>query len=202
MRPVMIVVGGHSRSVGKTTTIEEILGDRTDERWAAVKVSSHRHALPDVDRPLIEPDRLADPRTQTGRYLLAGAERAFLCRTPAAQLTATAAFIRELQDDGCNVIVESNRIIDFLRPDLVLFTVAPRIEDWKASSGVALARTDAFVVRTDDEAEAREAVRALAAKGRTAFAPGHGDETLRMLAWLQVRLPATSEEWRQHVSIH
>jgi hypothetical protein len=196
------VVGGHSRGVGKTTTIEEILRDRADERWAAVKVSAHRHAASHESPPLIQRDDRPDPDTQTGRYLLAGAERAFLCRTPAAQLPATAAFIRALRDEGCHVIVESNRIIDFLRPDLVLFTVAPRIEDWKSSSGVALARTDAFVIRENSEPDARAAVHALEAKGRVGFAPGHGDETIRMLAWLQVRLPVTSEEWWQYVSAH
>ncbi|MBM4362820.1 MAG: hypothetical protein FJ104_09075, partial [Deltaproteobacteria bacterium] len=118
-----------------------------------------------------------------------------------AQLPAAAAFIGELRDDGVNVIVESNRIIDFIRPDLVLFAVAPRIADWKASSGVALARTDAFVIRDVSEAEAYEAVQALAAKGRSGFAPGHGDETTRLLAWLAVRLPATSP-WREHAEVH
>ena len=184
----LIVVAGHSRGVGKTTTIEEILRARGDDRWAAVKVSAHRHCDPGDTKPLIERDLVAASETQTGRYLIAGAERAYLCRTPPSQLAATARFISTLRESGFNVIVESNRIVDFFVPDVVLFAVAPRIADWKASSGVALPRTNAFVIRDADRARALEAVHALEAKGRIGFAAGHDDHDRRLQSWLRDRL--------------
>lgn len=198
---VLIVVGGHSRGVGKTTTIEEILRQQACGQWAAVKVSAHRHCEPYETRPLIEQDLVPDTRTQTGRYLIAGAARAFLCRTPAAQLAATAGFIRQLRAEGLNVLVESNRVVDFVDPDIVLFAVAPRIADWKASSGAALPRTHAFVIRDADEARALEAVGALASKGRLGFAPGHRDEATRFQRWLAGRLPAAWVERSTHASV-
>lgn len=196
-----IAVAGHSRGVGKTAVIETILRG-LDRRWAAVKVSAHRHGEPDEPRPLVERALFADPRTQTGRYLIAGAERAFLCRAPLALLPETAGFIGEIRSAGFDVIVESNRIVQFIEPDLVLFVVAPAVADWKASSGVALMRTDAFVIRDEREADALEAVGALAAKGRTGFALGHGDETARFLSWLASRLQNVATGPRIHAATH
>ena len=187
-RQSLIVVAGHSHGVGKTTVIQEILRAETSRRWAAVKVSALPDGEPHETRAVIERELCADPRTQTGRYLIAGAERAFLCRATTEQLPETADFIRRLGAAGFDVIVESNRIVDVVDPDLVLFVVAPRIADWDASSGVALPRTHAFIIRDEDEAAALEAVRALAARGRAGFALGHGDETARFFAWLAFRL--------------
>ncbi len=197
----LIVVGGHSRGVGKTTTIEEILREQACGWWAAVKVSAHRHCEPHETRPLIEQDLVPDTRTQTGRYLNAGASRAFLCRTPAAQLASTAGFIRQLRAEGLSVLVESNRIVDFVDADIVLFVVAPRIADWKASSGAALPRTHAFVIRDTDEGRALEAVAALASKGRLGFAPGYRDEATRFQKWLAGRMPAVWVERSTHASV-
>lgn len=150
MRPLgrgrLIVVGGHSRGVGKTATIEHVLGARQNEPWAAVKVSAHRHAPDDLGVPLVEEQDEPSPHTQTGRYLAAGAARAFLCRTPEARLAQTADFIEGLRDAGTHVIVESNRILHCVDPDLVLFVVSPPIDDWKASSAYAVARADALVL--------------------------------------------------------
>lgn len=187
-RAALILVAGHSRGVGKTTTIEEILRAQRNGRWAAVKVSAHRHCDPRESRPLIERDVRIDAATQTGRYLMAGAERAYLCRTPSSQLAATARFIRELSESGFNVIVESNRIVDFVEPDVVVFAVTPRIADWKASSGVALPRTHAFVIRDRNAAAASEFVHGLEVKDRIGFAAGHGTEDQRFQKWLAGRL--------------
>jgi hypothetical protein len=201
-RGATIVVAGHSRGVGKTTTIEAILRGHVRPRWAAVKISAHRHCAPHETRPLVERDLVANSSTQTGRYLSAGAELAFLCRTPASQLDAAAEFVRGFRAEGLNVVIESNRILDFIEPDVVLFAVAPAIADWKASSGVALRRTHAFVIYEPDEAEARRAVRALATKGRVGFALGHGDETARLLGWLARRLPPAAFTTQPHAGVH
>jgi hypothetical protein len=128
----LVLVGGHSRGVGKTYVVERWL--REHPGWMAIKVSAHRHAGPGVDGPLIEEAAGLDPVTQTGRYLLAGAHRAFLLRAPDRTLPRAAAFIERLRADGTSVIVESNRLVRFLQPELLLFAVDPAIADWKPSS--------------------------------------------------------------------
>ncbi|MGE0463116.1 MAG: hypothetical protein AB7Q16_17260, partial [Vicinamibacterales bacterium] len=85
----LIVVGGHTRAVGKTSTIEHILRSRHGECWTAVKISAHRHARADGSAPRVEEATEASPLTQTGRYLEAGASRALLCRTPDTRLPET-----------------------------------------------------------------------------------------------------------------
>lgn len=185
----LIVVGGHSRSVGKTSTIEQILRSRRGESWTAVKISAHRHGCARGASPLVEEARSASPLTQAGRYLAAGASRALLCRTPDARLAEVTTFLRRLLDDGARVIVESNRIAEVLRPDVLLFLVAPAIDDWKPSSGPCLARADALVT----PGHAAAAVAAATARG--ASLDGHpvfemdGNRHVRGLdVWLDARL--------------
>jgi hypothetical protein len=137
-RGALIMVGGHSRGVGKTLLIERWLRARQGARWIGVKVSAHRHAPDGMNVPLIEEAHAATPTTQTGRYLLAGAARAFLVRAPDTALAHAAAFVDALRDDGAHVIVESNRLVRYVQPQLLLFVVDPDIDDWKASSADCL----------------------------------------------------------------
>lgn len=185
----LIVVGGHSQGVGKTSTIEHILRARRGERWTAVKISAHRHARASGASPLVEEARLASPLTQAGRYLAAGASRALLCRTPNARLAETTRFLQRLLDDGARVIVESNRIAEVLRPDVLLFLVAPAIDDWKPSSGPCLARADALVTLGHAAAAAAAATAHGASLDGQPVFEMDGDRHVRGLdAWLNAKL--------------
>ncbi len=185
----LVVVGGHSRAVGKTATIEHILRARCREPWTAVKISAHRHAGTNSAAPLVDETHHASPLTQTGRYLEAGARRAFLCRTPEARLSDTAAFLRQLVADGTNVIVESNRITRFVRPDLVLFVVSPSVTDWKASSTACLAAAGALITRERaDTVPAALAAQATGLRGRPVFEMDGDRRVPGLDAWLDARL--------------
>jgi hypothetical protein len=142
----LIVVGGHSRHVGKTALVENILRASRGDRWVAVKISAHRHASGHASPPCFDEDRTPTRWTQTGRYLAAGAARAWLCRCPSARLRDAAAFVDTLRRDGWNVIVESNRLVPHVVPDLVYFVVSDVIDDWKESSAACLRRADAIVL--------------------------------------------------------
>lgn len=185
----LIVVAGHSRGVGKTSTVEHILRARRAEPWAAVKISAHRHANPNGAAPRVEETVHPSALTSTGRCLEAGARRAFLCRTPDARLADTATFLRNLLAGGTNLIVESNRITRFVRPDVLLFVVSPSVDDWKPSSGPCLARADALVTREGAAAVSGAlAVRGTGLHGRPVFEMD-GDRRVRGLdAWLDTHL--------------
>lgn len=185
----LIVVGGQSRAVGKTSTIEHVLRARQGEPWIAVKISAHRHASASGAAPLVEEADHASPITQTGRFLEAGAGRAFLCRTPDARLPETAAFLRRLLADGTNVIVESNRITRFVRPDVVLFVVSPSVADWKSSADACLAGAGALVtIERADAVPAALAARSTHLRGRPVFEMD-GDRRVHGLdPWLDARL--------------
>ena len=145
MKGALIVVGGHSRGVGKTALIEHVLRATRDERWAVIKISAHRHAPMGDCVPVIEEELNPAAATQTGRYLAAGATRAFLMRAPDAALDCAAAFIESLRRSGWHVIVESNRIVRSLTPDVLIFVVNPSIADWKPTSSVCVAAPHAIV---------------------------------------------------------
>ncbi|MCC7243720.1 MAG: hypothetical protein IT180_17495 [Acidobacteria bacterium] len=186
----LIVVGGHSRGVGKTSVVEHILRSRPeDETWAAVKVSAHRHAPASGAGPLVEETLRPSPLTQSGRYLASGARRAFLCRTPDADLPETAAFVRGLLAEGTHVIVESNRLASFVEPDVLLFVVSPSVFDWKPSSGPCLARADALVTGERAAAVPKAiAARGVKLDGRPVFEMTR-DRVVRGLdAWVDGRL--------------
>jgi len=198
----LIVVGGHTRAVGKTSTIEHILRARRGERWTAVKISAHRHAHADGSAPRVEEATEASPLTQTGRYLEAGASRALLCRTPDTRLPETAALLQRLLAGGHRVIVESNRIVSLVHADVVLFLVAPALDDWKLSSGACLTRADALV----STGRSALVAAALAARGagvdnRPVFRMD-GDRRVHGLdAWLDARLARARGTARAHTAM-
>lgn len=160
-----------------------------------MKISAHRHATAGC-APLIEETERPSALTQTGRYLEAGACRAFLCRTPDAGLADTAGFLRHLLAGGTSLVVESNRIIRLVRPDVLLLVVAPTVADWKPSAGPCLAYADALVAA--DGAAALPAV--LAARGarldgRPVFEMDGHRQVPGLDAWLSGRL---AEAQRRH----
>lgn len=138
-----IVVGGHSRGVGKTALVVALVRALAPRPVATVKVSAHRHG---DGRVAIEEDVAADPATSTGRCLAAGAARAFLCRCPDGCLHEVAALVGLLAAGGCDVVVESNRLAPLVDADLTFFAVSSHTDDWKPSSSLCLSRADALVL--------------------------------------------------------
>lgn len=136
-----LVVGGHSRGVGKTALVVECLRTLDWPSVVTVKVSAHRHG---IDALTVE-DRARSPHTSTGRCLGAGAAQAFLCRCPDDRLAEAVALVRALRADGHDVIVESNRLAALVEASLRFFVVSGSIHDWKASSDACLAAADAVV---------------------------------------------------------
>jgi hypothetical protein len=147
MAGLLVVVGGHSRHVGKTTTVERILSGLLPAEWTGVKISGHSHG--GGESVLEETDPLSG--TQTARYLVAGARRAVLLRAPDNSVPAAAGQVARMRAAGQNLIVESNRLVAHCIPDLVLFVVSPSIQDWKASSTICLHRADALVILGNEE---------------------------------------------------
>lgn len=137
------VVGGHSRSVGKTALAVALVRAVGPHPVATVKVSAHRHG---GGQFAIEEDDTPSLATSTGRCLAAGAARAFLCRCPDGHLHEVAALVRVLSSGGYDVVVESNRMAPLVAADLTLFVTSSDTPDWKASSEMCLARADALVL--------------------------------------------------------
>jgi hypothetical protein len=143
---MLLVIGGHSRNIGKTATAAAVIRSTVDCQWVAVKISAHRHGARD-GRPFVltEEDGRNGRRDSAG-FLAAGAARSFWLRAADQHLGAAMPALLALQQLSPNVIVESNRILAYLTPDLYIPVLDYAVEDFKESARRFFCRADAYVV--------------------------------------------------------
>ncbi len=171
----LIVVGGQSRKVGKTSVVAGLISALREYEWLATKITQHGHEVcsGDVACDCVTADHTAaiteecdrSGKTDTSRYLVAGAVRALWVRTQPGRLTDAMPRLREEMAKARNVILESNSVMEFARPDLYLVVLEPVTQDFKESARKYLDRADAIVTRAD---EARQ-VSLKAAEGKPVF---------------------------------
>jgi hypothetical protein len=158
---MLVVVGGHTRDIGKTSVITGLICTLPQWEWTACKITQYGHGVcsskgDPCDCAPEEPDKLDHPyvltqeemptNTDTGRYLAAGAVRSFWLRTAQGQLEGAVPVVRKMIAACGNVIMESNSILEFIQPDLYLVVMDFAKEDFKASSLRFLDRADAIIV--------------------------------------------------------
>jgi len=156
---MLVVVGGHSRNIGKTSLVAGIIRRLRDRRWVAVKITQYGNGVcehhegdakcgcePESGEPFALSEEYEPNKTDTGRFLAAGAERSFWLRAPAGELHRGADTVRKVLGQGDNVIVESNSVVELVQPDLFFMLLDFSCEDFKPSSLRFLDRADAFVV--------------------------------------------------------
>jgi molybdopterin-guanine dinucleotide biosynthesis protein len=152
----VVVIGGHSRNVGKTSVVAGLIAAMPELHWTALKITQYGHnvcadcATADHSHAITEErDRTGD--TDTSRFLVAGADRVFWVRTRVGELAPAVPKIRQIIDSSTNVIVESNSIMKFIRPDLYLTVLDPANKDFKDSARWALDRADAILIHESTE---------------------------------------------------
>jgi hypothetical protein len=154
---MLVVVGGHSRNIGKTSVAVGLIRHLSDRKWAALKITQYGHGIcshlgeacgceTEPDHPFALSEEFEPSGTDSGRFLAAGAERSFWLRTPAGQLRGAADQVRKILARHRNVIVESNSLLELVEPDLFLMVLDFSCADFKASSARFLKRADALVV--------------------------------------------------------
>jgi len=153
---MLVVVGGHARNLGKTSLVAGLIRKLRGLEWTAVKITQYGDGVcahagacrcePAAGEAFALSEEYEPNRTDTGRYLAAGAARSFWLRTPAGELARAAGVIRKIVDHSRNAIVESNSIVELVRPDVFLMLLDFSCEDFKPSSLRCMDRADAFVV--------------------------------------------------------
>ena len=153
----IVVVGGHTRNIGKTSVVAGLIAAMPEWRWTAVKITQFGHGVcsangepcdcETADHTIaVSEERDAGSGTDTSRYLAAGAARSFWVRTRQGQLSEAMPRVRRLLAEAENVIVESNSVLRFLQPDVSLSVLDPGVKDFKASAMRYLDRVDALIV--------------------------------------------------------
>jgi len=154
---VLVVVGGHSRNIGKTSVVAGLIRKLRSRRWTAVKITHYGHGVcsrhseacgceAEPDHPFALSEEYEPNGTDSGRFLAAGAERSFWLRTPSGELARAAGTLRKILEHSENVILESNSVVELLKPDVFLMLLDFSCQDFKASSMRFLDRADAFLV--------------------------------------------------------
>ena len=145
----IVVVGGDSKDIGKTALVCGIISALREFAWTAVKISGHDYepAAPmtganDFSARTIHEEASAGSGTDTARYLSAGARRALLVTRFGSEVP-----FQEIQSalgSDRNIIFESNRIVDVLKPDVCL-ALRGRSGETKPSFSRLLELADALV---------------------------------------------------------
>ena len=158
----VVIVGGHTRNIGKTSVVASLIRALPEMRWTAFKITQFGHGVCSANgKPCgcetadhtvaVSEERDAATGTDSARFLAAGAMRSFWVRTRQGQLAEAMPRLRkefdQAQIDGGNVIVESNSILRLVRPDVYLAVLDPGIKDFKASALAYLDRADAVLTQ-------------------------------------------------------
>lgn len=152
----IVVVGGHSRNIGKTSVVANLIAALPEMQWTAFKVTQFGHGLcsangepcdceTDRHTVAVTEERCATGGTDTARFLAAGAVRCFWVRTRQGQLAEAMPRVRKELSASTNAILESNSIMRFLQPDLYLAVLDPTVRDFKPSAQYVLDRADAVL---------------------------------------------------------
>jgi molybdopterin-guanine dinucleotide biosynthesis protein len=153
----IVVVGGHSRNIGKTSVVEGLIRGLPEMRWTAFKITQFGHGMCSANGEPCdcetaehavavseEKDRASG--TDSSRYLAAGAVRSLWVRTRTGDLAEAMPRIRKELEQAENAVIESNSILRFLRPDVYLSVLDPAVGDFKESARLYLDRADAVLV--------------------------------------------------------
>ena len=176
----VVVVGGHTRSIGKTQLVCDLIAALPEARWIAGKITQYGHGVcaqngkdcdcaPDEHICAISWEQRDDTGTDSSRFLAAGARRAFWLRTKQGFLAEGLPLLRQALHEAensagsphgrgvsRNLILESNTVLQFSKPALYLMVLDPGKADFKESAKLQLDRASAFVLREALPANASE----------------------------------------------
>src|SRR5579872_138125 len=155
----IIVVGGHTRSIGKTQLVCDIISALPEANWIAGKITQYGHGVctqnghdcdcaPDEHICAIDWEHDAHTGTDSSRFLAAGALGSFWLRTKQGFLAEGMPLLRSALDEVAqrqprvdsvgaryaapssppapiNVILESNTLLQFLKPTSFSWSCTP-----------------------------------------------------------------------------
>lgn len=163
----LLVVGGNTRSIGKTQLVCDVIRAFPKAYWIAGKITQYGHGVcaqngedcdcaPTEHVCALDWETQPDTGTDSSRFLEAGARRSFWLRTKQGFLAEGLPLLREALREAATevapgstaaLIVESNSLLQFVKPSLYFAVIDPDKEDFKESAQKALDRANALVLR-------------------------------------------------------
>jgi hypothetical protein len=153
----IIVVGGHSRSVGKTSVVAGLIAALPEFHWTAIKITQYGHGICSANGELcdcatddhswaVTEERDRSGESDTSRFLVSGAARSLWVRTRQGMLAEAMPRVRKELAGVEHAILESNSVMRYLRPDLYLTVFDKATTDFKTSAQEFLDRADAVIL--------------------------------------------------------
>jgi hypothetical protein len=163
----ILVIGGHTRNVGKTSVVAGLIAALRDLHWTALKITQYGHGVCSADGEAcdcatadhswaVTEERGRSGDSDTSRFLVAGADHSWWVRTQQGHLAEALPRIRQILASTRNVIVESNSILRFIKPDLYLTVLDPATADFKSSAQEFLDRADAVLLHANGDSPESE----------------------------------------------
>ncbi len=160
---MLIVIGGHSRNVGKTSVVAGLISALPEFHWTALKITQYGHGICSADGGAcdcatddhsfaVTEESNRSGESDSSRFLAAGAAHAWWVRTQQGRLAEAMPRVRQILLGAENAIVESNSILRFLKPDLYLTVLDPQTADFKTSAQTFLDRADAVLLHQSADA--------------------------------------------------
>ena len=151
-----VVVGGHTRNIGKTSVMTGLIHGLKALDWTAVKITQYGHGICSLDgqpcacQPKEHPFVLTEEQDARGggdtcRFLAAGARRSLWLRVRQGQLGDAFPMLEKALRRESWVMIESNSILEFLKPALYLVVLDSSERDFKPSARRFLDHADALV---------------------------------------------------------
>ncbi len=152
----VVVVGGHTRNIGKTSLMAALIREFAPLGWTAVKITQYGHGICSHDghacqcAPQEHPFALTEERdtaarSDTSRFLAAGARRSLWLRARQNQLGQALPLLMRKLVRARWVVIESNSILEFIDPLLYIAVLDRSRPDFKTSAQRWLDRADALV---------------------------------------------------------
>ncbi len=176
----IVVVGGHSRSVGKTSVVAGLIAGLPEFSWTAMKITQYGHGICSANGKLchcatddhswaVTEERDRSGKSDSSRFLVAGAERSLWVRTRQGMLAEAMPRVRTELAAAENAILESNSVMRFLRPNLYLTVLDGATGDFKLSAQQFLDRADAVILHDESDEIAWENVSLKPVAGKPMF---------------------------------
>lgn len=161
----LVVVGGHTRNVGKTSVVAGLIAALREFDWTAAKITQYGHGICSANGKkchcatsehswAISEEHDRSGETDTSRFLVAGAARVFWVRTEQGRLAQALPALQAKLKGAPYVILESNSILRFVQPDLYLTVLDPATADFKNSAREFLERAHAVILHGTIDTEA------------------------------------------------
>lgn len=155
----LVVIAGQCSKVGKTSLAVDFIGCFPHWEWTAVKITPHVHSgcpvngsecdcAPNEHTFAIREEHGPGAEGDTARFLAAGAKRSLWIEAKDGHLAQVLPRLAAKLASPSHIIIESNGILQFWRPAMLLMVVDPANPDFKSSATRALPLADAFVFRS------------------------------------------------------